>query len=317
MHDLTQYAISLLIFFILVNYFVVKKFLINTKRIKNRADYERVVEELRERKEHYEKIINTINECIITINDKDIIIDCNKASKLIFNYEPEELLGKSIDFIVKDKLIPNVIITAECKTKDGKGIFVDISCAEAKEPKEKVIFAVTRNMTNQRNMFQEIKILNETLSVRVDALKGFQYTISHDLNGPLRHIEGYSQILEEDYAPQLNKEGIEVIKKIRSSAKFLVQLVKDIMRLSEISDGKIKVNKIDFNLSFMIKSIIDDLIKTNEKEVLVKVANDVVCHGDKNLVEIAVTNLLHNAVNFSSKKNFRKSSSASFSEREK
>jgi two-component system, sensor histidine kinase and response regulator len=128
-------------------------------------------------------------------------------------------------------------------------------------------------------------------------LEAFTYSVSHDLRAPVRSIDGFSQILLEDYASQLDDKGQEHLARIRRSAQRMGELIEDLLRLSRLARGEIQ--RTDVDLSRMARSIADELrASTPARSVNFVISDDIVAHGDANLLRIVLDNLLGNAWKF-------------------
>ncbi len=131
-------------------------------------------------------------------------------------------------------------------------------------------------------------------------LDAFSYSVSHDLKGPLRSIDGFSTALEEDCGKYLNQEGLDYLARVRSSVKYMQQLVDSLLKLSQARRSDLE--KKDVNLSEMARSIVDkELANYPDHKPQVQIENDMKITGDPILLDILLKNLVSNAVKFTSK----------------
>jgi signal transduction histidine kinase len=131
-------------------------------------------------------------------------------------------------------------------------------------------------------------------------LEAFSYSVSHDLRAPLRRIDGFSQALIEDDADRLSAKGTEHLGRIRAGAQRMAELIDDLLRLSRVSRGEFKKDRVD--LSATVGLVIAELRKANpERAVEVVVQDGVTVVADARLVRIVLENLLGNAWKFTSK----------------
>ena len=131
-------------------------------------------------------------------------------------------------------------------------------------------------------------------------LESFSYSVSHDLRAPLRSITGFSNVLLEDYSKELDNEGKSYLKKISDSGELMGQLMDDLLKLFRVTRSDLTMEKLD--LSDMARKIVSDLAENEpERKVKVTIAPDMVTLGDKNLLNLALQNLLGNAWKYSSK----------------
>jgi len=96
---------------------------------------------------------------------------------------------------------------------------------------------------------QEIALftLNEELNNLNKELETFSYSISHDLRAPLRAVNGYVQILKEDYGSKLDEEGKRIIETINYNAKKMERLIDDLLAFSKLGRKEIRKTQVDVN----------------------------------------------------------------------
>lgn len=132
-------------------------------------------------------------------------------------------------------------------------------------------------------------------------LESFSYSVSHDLRAPLRHLDGYSRILEEDYAPKLDGAGRKYLKRIRAAAAKMDGLVDALLQLSRMTRAEITQHSV--NLSALAKEITDEFARSVPgRQVAVTIEDGVVVKADPRLMRIVMNNLLGNAWKYTSQK---------------
>jgi signal transduction histidine kinase len=128
-------------------------------------------------------------------------------------------------------------------------------------------------------------------------LEMFSYSVSHDLRAPLRHIDGFSQALGDDYADKLNSTGREYLDRIRKSARRMMEMIDALLDLSRQGRGKIVKESVD--LSAMVKEIGDELARSEpERQVQLNVVEGVTVLADPKLMRVVMQHLLSNAWKF-------------------
>lgn len=149
--------------------------------------------------------------------------------------------------------------------------------------------------------FSEVNKLNKQLRNLNQELESFSYSVSHDLRGPLRGIDGFANILKEDYFDVLDDFGKESVETIINSAEKMNSLMDDILSYSGLS----KVDKIDdyHNLNNIISDVLkdNDLLKNNPKTNIIINPNLPEIFGDKMMIYQLISNLITNAFKYSSK----------------
>jgi PAS domain S-box-containing protein len=135
-----------------------------------------------------------------------------------------------------------------------------------------------------------------------EELNAFSYTISHDLRAPLRSIEGFSQIITEEYGSKLDDTGKDYLMRIRRSTQKMSSLINDLLELSRFS--KSEIIKQPINLSKIAESIKEMLLEDQDMEnirVNFIIEPDLKAFGDLTLIKLALQNLLQNALKYSMK----------------
>jgi len=143
------------------------------------------------------------------------------------------------------------------------------------------------------------KRTNELESIN-NELESFCYSVSHDLRAPLRGINGFSNALLEDYTDILDETGKNYLTRITLGTQRMSSLIDDLLNLSRITRYKMKIQQV--NLTEIAKEIIQTL-RDNEpdRSVDITLEEDLCAMGDKNLLTIALSNLIGNAWKYTSK----------------
>ena len=130
-------------------------------------------------------------------------------------------------------------------------------------------------------------------------LESFSYSVSHDLQAPLRVINGFSQVLWEKYQPNLDDRGRHYLQRIQANSKRMSDLIDALLQLSRVTRSQMKL--INVNLSAIALEIIEELqAQEPERQVQIVIAPDLQTKGDPQLLRIVLSNLLHNAWKYTS-----------------
>jgi signal transduction histidine kinase len=150
----------------------------------------------------------------------------------------------------------------------------------------------------------EIKNLNQELAKRAEELEAtnkdlesFSYSVSHDLRSPLRHLTGFSELLQKQSSSLLDDKSLRYLQTIVASAKRMGNLIDDLLALSRV--GRTEAKKVRVNLEQLVNEVVAELSQeTRGRQIDWKIGALPVCYGDRSMLKLAVVNLLSNAVKF-------------------
>jgi light-regulated signal transduction histidine kinase (bacteriophytochrome) len=193
-------------------------------------------------------------------------------------------------------------------TKQGKLIDVLFSATVISDPSEseKSIAITERDITQHKFAHEQIRLLNldlqkniAQLEVANKELESFSYSVSHDLRAPLRIMDGYSQILQEDYSNSLEKEAKDLLKNIRGNAKRMGVLIDDLLAFSKL--GKQEVQKSNVDMQTLVQDVVRELQAATNQNVNIKLNQLLPASVDSSLIRQVWSNLISNAVKYTSK----------------
>jgi len=146
----------------------------------------------------------------------------------------------------------------------------------------------------------ELRRVTRELELSNRELDTYNTTVSNDLRAPLRAMMGFSQLLLDEHAVELNAEAKDLLKRIDSSAIKLDQHCIDLAALSRISQQNLQYRRI--NLSHLAEELIAKLKNTEPmRNVEVVIHPHLIAMGDSELLRIVIDNLLDNAWKFTTK----------------
>ena len=263
-------------------------------------------------------IIESIPYYILVINREDRRISfCNRllADSLGFS-NPQQVEGKTItecfppsyaEYISQQ----NDLVFSTAKTvhkqetvslADGNHNFDTFRIPLLNsEGKVDALLCTASDVPNLVNVKQVLSERTVQLEAANRELESFSYSVSHDLQAPLRVINGFSQVLWEQYAPQLDKQGQHYLQRIKANSERMSELIDALLQLSRVARSQMQ--NIPVDLSAIAIEIAEEL-KTNEPERQVKfrITPELIANGDSRLLRIVLNNLLHNAWKYTSKR---------------
>jgi signal transduction histidine kinase len=196
------------------------------------------------------------------------------------------------DYIIKghvdsDKLLKSIIYSYE-RSRLNNELKSQI---EARKFAEKEILKLNSEL--------EQRILDRTAQLKIVnlELEAFSHSVSHDLRAPLRHINGFAEILKEEYYDQLPEKAKNYLDTISDSAKKMNILIDDLIKLS-------RTNRIELKKSMLkMNQVLDDalsevqpLLENRKVDINISTLPEVI--GDYNLLRLVWVNLLDNAIKY-------------------
>lgn len=165
-----------------------------------------------------------------------------------------------------------------------------------------------QEVAERKRIEEEVRRLNTELEQRVaqrtaelvsinQELESFTYSVSHDLRAPLRHVDGYAQILEEEFGPQLPAEAQKFTKKIRLGSQNMGRLVDDLLNLSHV--GKTELTRRRVALDPLVEEVLTEVkLEAGARSVDWHVGQLAAVECDPGLIKQVFANLLSNAVKY-------------------
>jgi len=281
-------------------------------------------EALRASEARFRGLLEAAPDGVVVSDHEGRIVLVNAQTESLLGYEREELLGESVEVLVPDRVRgghredrerymrdPNKRMMGEGKRLwarrcDGGEVPVSISLSPVHTDGGLLVFSAIRDITEIHQAEERIQSLNEQLarhnreleSVNKE-LEAFSYSVSHDLRAPLRAIDGFSRILQNELKDVLDPQSSDRMMRIRRAAQRMGELIDDMLKLSRVTRAEMSWQDVD--LATLAGEVMDGLRHGDpEREVVFESVPALPVRGDPQLLRIVLENLLGNAWKFTS-----------------
>jgi len=294
-------AIIGLLLYLLVNY-VISKFVMGNLVEKP------LLERERQALFYARSLIEASLDPLVTISPEGKITDVNEAVTKVTEVPRGELIGTDFseyftepqkardgyEQAFKFGTVTDYPLTIKSKTGRLTDVLYNASVYKNEEDKILGVFAAARDYTLAKKAMEETAKANKEM-------EAFSYSVSHDLRAPLRAIDGFTQILVEDYGAKLDDEGRRVASIIRASTVQMGHLIDDLLSFSRLGRQEVKKSPVD------MRSLVGEVYAEIKKSVPARKIDFTVkelpsANADVNMMRVVWTNLLSNAVKFTGKK---------------
>ena len=214
----------------------------------------------------------------------------------------EDAAGERTRLEATQKAILNILgdsaeekIRLEATQRAALNILEDFDVEKSKV--EQVNREMAREIAERKRTEEELLMAKAATDAANKELEAFSYSVSHDLRGPLRSIDGFSQALLEDYADRLDEPGRQHLARVRAATLRMGGLIDDLLELSRMTRMEMRGETVD--LSVLAESVLGELQRTEPtRRVEVAIQPGLQVEGDPKLLRIVLANLLSNAWKF-------------------
>jgi PAS domain S-box-containing protein len=258
---------------------------------------------------HLAQVVESSDDAIVSKDLSSIITSWNPAAERIFGYTAEEAVGRSIRMLIpahlqdEEDVVMSKIRAGEKvdhyetvrQRKDGGRISVSLTVSPIRDEDGVIVGAskIARDVTERARLQTEAEEANRLKDE-------FLAVLSHELRTPLNAILGYARLLRGHLLPADQVE--RAIETLERNARWLTQIVDDVLDVSRIVSGKIRLDVQAVDLASVVNNAVATVQPAADaKGVDVRALIDPVAgpvSGDPDRLQQVIWNLLSNAVKF-------------------
>jgi PAS domain S-box-containing protein len=286
------------------------------------TDRKEAEEKLIKSEKIYKTIASSIPGSIICLIDTEyryLLIEGDMFVKL--GYSKDQLLGNKAEDVLSPEVFASIknefekALGGETITREinRNGYDIISTFIPLKDENNAVysIMLLATDVTELKKVQHDIAELNRGLEEKIikrteelkksnDELESFSYSVSHDLRAPLRAVNGYAKILEEDYDKVFDAEGKRLLGEVQNNATKMGILIDDLLAFSRLGRKEVEKSLIDMNK--LTELAIWEINQTTEHHAEIKFCNLLPAEADPALLKHVMINLISNAIKYSSKK---------------
>jgi PAS domain S-box-containing protein len=264
-------------------------------------------------------LLNLTHDTVFVRDMDNVVAYWNRGAQELYGWTSEEAIGKrSHDLLgtvfpapsedIREELLRTGRWEGEVKRTKANGTEVVVSSRWSLQSDDQgrptAILETNNDITDRKRREDEIERLNQELAGRSAELAGtnkeleaFAYSVSHDLRAPLRHMAGYTELLQKRTSAALDEKSRHYMAMILESAKRMGNLIDDLLSFSRI--GRAETQKTVVSLEQLVKEALNEVRQeTAGRNIVWKIGALPNFYGDRSMLRLALVNLLSNAIKF-------------------
>jgi PAS domain S-box-containing protein len=281
---------------------------------------------LRKSEQNYREVFNATSDALIIHDETGRVVDVNERMCAIFGCDRGTALSWSIGDMSLgappysqregEERVRQAIHAGQqvhewlSRRRNGELFWSEVALHAADIAGEKRVIASVRDISERKKAQEEIRQLNADLEGRVQQrtaelqaanqeLEAFTHSVSHDLRAPLRSMDGFSRIIQEEHAGSLDESGRSYLQRVRTAGRQMGEMMDALLSLSRVTRSDLR--RVSVDLSALARGVAEELHQAAPgREMDIVIAPGMHADCDERLVHIVLENLMGNAAKFTS-----------------
>jgi len=291
------------------------------------AELSQAVAALRESEARARLVLDTALDAVITMDSRGTVTSWNPEAEKIFGWSREDVVGRELAAAIippqhreahkrglshylttGEGPVLNKRIEISALHRDGHEFPVELSITPVQSGGTQTFSAFVRDITGRKKAEEEIHKLNATLEQRVQErtaqleavnkeLEAFSYSVSHDLRAPLRHIDGFANMLRHEAKDSLSETSQRYLGVISDATRQMGALIDDLLLFSRM--GRAELHQQPLNMDELAREALQEIRRETEgRNINWQIHPLPEVRADRALMKLVWTNLLSNAIKY-------------------
>jgi PAS domain S-box-containing protein len=243
---------------------------------------------------------SAIDYAIIGMDPDRIIQSWSRGAERILGWSEEEAVGQTADIIFTPEDRAAGAPQLEMETARDKGMSPDERWHIRKDGTRFFMSGVMRPIYNGDVLSGYVKVARDLTDRHLmeEQRETFIGVASHELKTPLSSIKAYSEVLQDIFAESGDDQSAKLMRKMESQIDRLTNLVRALLDVTRIREGKIELQKEPFALDTLLHEVVDDMQMTTPISLLIKDEEPIDIVADRKGITQVIVNLLSNAIKY-------------------
>jgi PAS domain S-box-containing protein len=276
------------------------------------------------------RLLDLTHDTVFVRDMHDVITFWNRGAEELYGWTSEDALGQVTHQLTRtifpeplDQINAKLLRTGRWEgelihtKRDGTRLVVASrwSLQRDESGKPSAILETNNNVTERKEVEEALRQSRDELEVKVKErtaelaktnadlqsvnkeLEAFAYSVSHDLRAPVRHIAGFTELLQKHADAVLDDKSRHHITMILDSANRMGSVVDDLLAFSRI--GRAETQTTTVPLEQLVKGVVSDIAPdTQGRNIAWHIGSLPICYGDPSMLRLVFANLVSNAVKF-------------------